>query len=359
MKQSFYAGKIVNGVLYYSDSLCNALCSIDLKTNKLKYVRAFPGEEALVSNQHIKCIEYDNKLFFIPNRGKYLHVLNERDGEIESFEINHCDDSLFVNSGAVVIYDDLWIFPGRVDRQIVKFNLKNYNYSFKKDLRSALGNIKSDGEQAIWKIACVNNKIIAAVVGTSIILEYYPQKDILRTIDSGIDKCESLFVYQDTIFLFTFDSRVYKWDPDTNQSVEAVIEGENDNSGAYMPITGLYGELYIAPSTGETFYKFNPISNCFEKLFDEMKNRNRLDGEVNYTDYDYWNKEVFVFPRNGNKIVIINNNCVKTLDELYLEDLDYEKKRWKAINKRLKSNKIVYENSLYDLEVFIRTLERS
>ncbi len=108
----FFAGVEVEGDLYFSDHLRNAIFKQNGKTKKITYIGSVK-EESLEGGLYFKAIHYKSWIYFLPSWGNSIARLNLDDYDICVIslpESNHiCNINKFID---VVVRDkDVWLIP--------------------------------------------------------------------------------------------------------------------------------------------------------------------------------------------------------------------------------------------------------
>lgn len=107
----FYAGVEVNGTIYFSEHLVNAILKQNRKTGEVTYIGAVPENRQDVL--HNKAIHYKNYVYFIPALGEYIAKLNLEDESISTIALpptdHKCSTNKFID--AVVDGKDAWLIP--------------------------------------------------------------------------------------------------------------------------------------------------------------------------------------------------------------------------------------------------------
>lgn len=66
----------------------NALYCYDLKTRLSNYIGAFPGEKNSVWKMHGSSLLVENKIFFLPDRSRFIHIVDTETGNIQKLEVH-------------------------------------------------------------------------------------------------------------------------------------------------------------------------------------------------------------------------------------------------------------------------------
>lgn len=75
-KINFYDGFIQDDVIWFSNLNHNALMTLNLKNGQLSSIARFPGCESYQNNLHIRVIENNGKLYFVPRNGNFVHAFS-------------------------------------------------------------------------------------------------------------------------------------------------------------------------------------------------------------------------------------------------------------------------------------------
>lgn len=70
------AGTVVNGKLYFSEARFNGLFCMDLNTYECSFLTHFLEEPFLGGVLHRKCVQWKEWLYFLPERGRFIHAYN-------------------------------------------------------------------------------------------------------------------------------------------------------------------------------------------------------------------------------------------------------------------------------------------
>lgn len=110
--------------LWYSSMLYNKLYCLDLKTGENRFVEMFPKNRCDHIRLHCRAIKHNNKIYFIPDSGGWIHILNLDDKSIEAIEIKHIIGKKRIFD-AVEYEDNIYLFANWNGLQIYYFDTNN------------------------------------------------------------------------------------------------------------------------------------------------------------------------------------------------------------------------------------------
>lgn len=116
---NFYDGFIQDDIIWFSSLNHNALMTLDIKSGRIDSIGAFPGCRSYQKNLHIRVIEHNKCLYFIPRNGNFIHVFNLeqmafKDNVPLPYAENTCIANAFIDSNGKI-----WIIPAYFCKGIV------------------------------------------------------------------------------------------------------------------------------------------------------------------------------------------------------------------------------------------------
>lgn len=355
MGYSFCAGKIIGDTLYYSDDIINALCRVDLISHQATFVKPFPNEKSIIRNQHIKCLEHQKKLYFIPNSGNYIHILDLYSEEIEYIKVPKQVEGKFAISGACFVDDVLWIFPANKNQSMITLNVVDQSVEQKGNFEKIIENYKKEGVQDIWKIAKVDNQTYFALIGTKIVIRYSMVDESIDVLETNVDGIEAVYACGRKLIICTIDSKVYEWNIKYDSYKEIDFDNKIQEKNAYLVANKNSESLYFIPNTGSSFYKYNMESKQLSRINTDLLSMELLTGVINYAEYDLWDDKVVLFPRIGNNILIIENDSIFALDCNEIVDEGFKKKYYYSLGMFFE-NEAIKECARIGLDEYIQVL---
>ncbi|MCR5687377.1 MAG: hypothetical protein K6G58_05090 [Lachnospiraceae bacterium] len=124
MQMRFFAGKVIDDVLYFSATMFNGLFGMKMDTGRIDFLGSFknvPLDRVLL---HRKCLTYNRWLIFIPQNAGWIHLVHA--DSLEQTAIKVADDGkYFYFADAVIWGDSLYLLPGKKEQQALIVDLKD------------------------------------------------------------------------------------------------------------------------------------------------------------------------------------------------------------------------------------------
>ena len=346
MKIAFTAGKVIGDSLFYSDNNCNALMKYDLYSDTVVFLRCFPNDNN-VSFLHKECLQYNGKLIFTPNMSECISIYNPDNNDIECIHLRRYNDSRFCFSGGFIKGRLLYIIPGNMSQSLIRCDVETFEteelFSFGKKL-----NLDQTNEETFWKTCLYKNLIVFPKLGTNSIYTYDISTGEVRVINSKIEKLDSAYCYDGTVWISTSDGRLYTWNPD-DDCVEEKQINSNNKSCAY--IVSWNGRPYLIPNYGKEILIYD--NNQFHNDRELVINNCELDVRgIHFESFDIWRNNIILYPRNGGNIVVIDMKKIYEKNATIKFDDSY-KRNYLCVLQEKAQNGPIKENNPYSLRDFI------
>lgn len=260
-KINFYDGFIKDDVIWFSNLNNNALMTLDIITGELCYKDSFPDKKLYEKNLHIRVIEDNGLLYFIPQMGSCVHIYSiSKESFLSSMILPYANDTLISNA----FKDEngkIWIIPSYVHSDIACINCCDNSVS----LINLSGHIINYDEAYIGPNCVSYNKGV---------------------ISGCVFKSNQLFFI------------------DTNTQI--ITTGRLSNEYAPYSFVSDDGDLYIfSDSSDKLIISWRRSDNSYNMINEECINIK--------VDYDYWNyiridDSLICLPYRMNDLLCINNS---------------------------------------------------
>lgn len=113
----------INGYAYFSNWFYNGLFQVELKTGKTVFLGCFEKEIKDELNVHWELIQKNNLIYFLPRRGRHVHIYSLDDHSVTAIEIRKISEEFFRVGEVIVDEVDLIFLPMEENAPVRRFNL--------------------------------------------------------------------------------------------------------------------------------------------------------------------------------------------------------------------------------------------
>ena len=356
----------IDKVGYASSATFNGLLAIE--NNEAKIVCTFPGERISKITLHHKQYFYNNKIFFMPDHAKSIHIYDLSDktmrmvqfGNIKGYEdpVRGCDSYL--------LHDKVYVFFEYKNNPVLVFDLKSERIidMFSLSIPSDLG---VDNSPIInTPLSKMGDFFYAATWGRNCILKICVEnkKNEIIRVDSLRNRrlSQVCAVGNDKFYITTPEGEIgYCYSNGKNEwNVDWVNSIESKNE-TFCNIIYYHGNPYLIPngrSNGSGFYKIegNKVRKItlFPDEYDMCDDKRKT-----WRSYFSWTikKDILTlcpYRANMRLSLDLTNNTVNS-SVVRLSKEDYRKVYMDILGDNLKKG-IVHENEKEDLKCFLEYL---
>lgn len=112
-------------IAYGSSARFNGLFEIALDSGKCKYIGLFPNEEFIQDYIHLSAAYCQKKVFFFPQKGKYISVYDIERQNISQIDFEECDDPYYSKNfklGQVFVHNNKVLAVGATYPYVIVIN---------------------------------------------------------------------------------------------------------------------------------------------------------------------------------------------------------------------------------------------
>lgn len=167
----------------------NCLVQVDEATNSIIRTESFIGESLDVTPLHKGVVLYKNKLFFYPNQGKGLNIVDINSGEqdympLEAYVVKErcCRFSTAILKG-----DILWLIPQTFKQQLLKVDLKKGEVSTQLWWEEGLKSCGVPSGSILFGSECSDNKLLVSVRDNDFFLRCSLEEGCMERVNLGMD----------------------------------------------------------------------------------------------------------------------------------------------------------------------------
>lgn len=368
---SFFAASMVQSKLWFSERRFNGLFQMDLSTLYVRFVCFFPEENILQQHIHRKSIVYNEKIVFLPDKGRSIHVYLVNEDKMLNIPVKvYTEQKVPIISDCVIVNHELWIFPGNLDQPLLLFDLETleleeiwtFNIWCKKNLP-----IKNNG--FVFSKIVYKKDIWASVAHTNIVVRWNISDRTVQSYDTGVNSLFGIYKSQNGFWLNTLtDESLVLWNPDEHSIKLFPVDSKIKKTDVmFNQIIEAGQQVYVLPATSNDILCLNADKEYFQKAFEypaEFKYIENLK-YAKFFNYEIIDNEIWLFPVGGNGILIINtvDNNAKSISLSVHNDLLIDSEPYVTIRKKLLKSAlelgIVYENEEDTFENFLELLRNN
>ena len=132
----------------------NALIRWNMDSGEAEIMGLFPREPEDAGRLHRRVFCVGKKLYFIPYRGRYIHI---RDLEQGTWECVKVAEEEMIVADACLVEDCIWIFPCYLRWPIMLFHINTHQLERMDSLTGEIGNYIEEKYRKwmVWDISCV------------------------------------------------------------------------------------------------------------------------------------------------------------------------------------------------------------
>lgn len=113
----------INGNIYFSNWFYNGLFKVEYETGKTTFLGYFNDEKLTEKNIHLEVFLEEQKIYFLPRRGRHIHIYDLSDAFIQSIEIRKDSDEFDVIIDVMKQDNCLIFFPFKNKFPIKKLDM--------------------------------------------------------------------------------------------------------------------------------------------------------------------------------------------------------------------------------------------
>lgn len=342
---NFYTGQIIDDYIYASQSFYNGLISINLMTNKARFIGRFSAEENMVPVLHRFSYLYKRKIFFIPCDARGISIYDEEKGIISTIPmIDYCRSGnnkkcYFVNGNR------LWLIPVSGDGSILIVNMDNNEVEVR-DVKET-----PFYRETILNICQRGERIYFAGHGSDKVIEYDLKKEVTRDIKISVSNIALVAKCKEGICVINQEGKYVCYITQDNE--KKYIINNYQKGEQYINLVEYDKGVYIIPYSLGAFLRKKIDEECFEKhdiRYLGIEKCNRFPGVFSYdlidTD-DMW----YLPPYNTNKMLTIDKRTgiIEARELVFENPIEISELEIKEIFVK----NIGYEGVPIDLKTFI------
>lgn len=213
-----FIGKVVENKFYFSERNFNGLFCFDLLTKECEFIDYFIGESKAAMLIHKVCVFYKGKLFFMPERSRFIHIYDIRTG-IQSCidlgnETGYCIYDYVVDNNFLYYFQ---IKPVSVVQIDMENNTMKTDDNFPKWYNSMFGNTEYS---LSGRLAYLNGKVYIPTSNANLIIEWDIRNNEGNVYETDISNLVNICIGKDGFWITDIDTyNVYLWNPNSETFV--------------------------------------------------------------------------------------------------------------------------------------------
>lgn len=340
------------GEWLFSNLEFNALMRFNPRTKKIEFIDFFAEESNYKPNLHSKTLIYNEKVVFVPLRGKGVSIYDLNTKNIDFIKLS---DKEAMISTAFILDGKLYLIPMNNISLAIYIDLRDYSLSSYKSLQEALreaNNYFCDAEGIVLN----DYKLVIAMFNTGELLEYdIKTNDYIYHKYENI-KFDNIELINECLWCTSTDGGViYKIDKEWK--LESICIDSNSKGRTFFRIVEYHNTIYILPCFGDSIYRNN------EEKWDKLDEHIPTDFyRINKDETFFWginssDKGLILFPKSGNGILEISDDNI-SIYEMKIDNDSYKDlmARRRANLKKKKEKSINMESEDFKLSGLIELL---
>ena len=304
--------------LWFSNYDYNAFMKWNMVSGKAQIIDFFPQAEKERGRLHRRVFHIGEKLYFIPFRGRYIHIW---DLKLERWELVEISGEEIQVADAFFTADGLWMFPSYVRWPVIVFHTESCQVESLPHLTEKIGEyIGGYKNWMLLDIACVCQKgqlfYLAEYRRSKIFCIDGSSKELVfvfsnteREMDGGKIKLQGISVCGEKDFYLTSleEKAIYVWNP--QEGIKERFACDTEVYGKRTPfIRGIdINEKYglALPCHSNWIFRLNKLTGSVEKIrYPDGFGRCKIYSL--FCGYEKNGEEILLYPRCGNGLLTIN-----------------------------------------------------
>lgn len=266
--------------LWFSPYCYNGIFKMDLRTEEVTFMTAFPGEKASIL-LYQKTIKIENKIYFIPAEANDLaefdlnsHIVLKHSLPLEEKEKG--DSHVYRFLTAFVWNEYIWMVPF-MEHSIVRFDVKTGGFTYYDKWRTTLEKLSPiNKEYDFCDAICVKDEIWALIFQSKLLLRFNmrTQESVVYSIVSDETYFTSLIYREGKIWILPISNRNFiVWDVESHESetIPFLESTKEAVQNLYKRCLCFDKYIWLFPAMGEKIIRF------------DIENK-RIDREVEYPE---------------------------------------------------------------------------
>lgn len=350
MKVATYSGVIYNNKIWFSNIMANGLYAISMIDNNLEYIAKFETADLYAQYQHKKVIKYNDKLIFIP---LFSDVINIYD------LVNHTQTEIIIKkntseetiSDAIIVDDELVLFPLRIDDPLIKVNLLNNSVEYDNEFTEEFSDYIDGNDICIARCQLVDECVEFALFGTPYFVIYNLKTKEITIENVDIDNLYMSFRRKNKSVVFITN--------DTSQVNVLYEDGRvkdyiiNSNAGGKRVFNGIveyHDKTYIFPAFSNQLLSIKEEQNYDSISIDFIEEEIINPLMPKFYGYILTEDYIGLLPFQSKYLYLINDD---TVSSIHIEE-EY------AIEKmHIDDVRMFDENDSFGLDIYLKALINS
>ena len=345
---NFSCGEIIDKCIYASAYKYNALIKVKIDDGKTEYVQEFPRSDVAIENQHSRAFAYNNKVFFSPAMGNYIHVFDSDTNNIKAIAI---DRENYKGEYYGLLYkENIILTPKMVGGDILCFNMRKMELSLLVKWEEIKHYIPKNSQYAFLRVTQVDDLLYLPIYDTSSLLILNLDLLAVEKIDVQIDKLLGAYGNKNDIFILANNSSsVYKWNKWSNKIENCLAEEGFETENFYTFAIGLHEKTYLFPACSYAY-----IGSVQGNTIKPLMKLDDAKGKLLFLEPFCSDDKIWALPFQGEELLCISEKKV-TLKKLELIEIDNLTKK-KIVKNKLSSKILFYEGDEITLNEFVEEI---
>lgn len=345
---SFSCGAKIDKYIYASAYKYNALIKVDMHDGKTEYMLSFPNSDLVMENQHSRAYVYNNKVFFSPAMGDYIHIFSPELNDIKSIAIER--KNYRGEYYGLMYKKSIILCPKMVGGDILCFNMDTMEILTLVKWKKIKHYICENSQYVFLRVTQVDDLLYLPIYNTSSMLILNLNSLVIQKIEVGIDKMLGAYGGKNGIYLSEiYSSSVYKWNQTSNIIEKCVISKEFEKDNFYTFAIELYEKTYLFPSCS-----FPYIGSVQDGRIEPVLKMDDVEGKLIFLEPFYSDNKIWALPFQGDSMLCISKEEVilKKLKSIKIDNITKKL----IVKNKASSKKIFYEGDELTIYEFIESI---
>ena len=327
----FYDAYFDKEYMYFSALDFNGLFRVKKGEHNAEFIMHFPGDLSWQMMMHRQIINVGRTLFFIPFNAHGISVYHIDEDKMEYISIP-CENKLLNFSNAIHIKNKYLLIPNYMKQPFVWLDPYTQSVVIEDRLETIRKELYQSNNLAavdFYGSICIENNLYINVCETKKLLNINLDTFDVKVIDIPFENTHNIIYYKNDLwFSLNEPNKIFRYNLNTHEYLEYIFEEDSEIKRPIYAFLPFNDTIITIPRMGNHIYiydnkldKWNVLVDVFNGDFERV-----LKWFTLFMGHKINNEEVFLFPRSGNGMLIINPNDTKIENyQINIEDEFYDR----------------------------------
>lgn len=342
----FSCGVKYHDCIFVSSSTFNALIKVRIDDGRTEYVMRFPNSNLLIELQHSRAYLYNDKIFFIPAFGNYIHIYDPISNNIKAIAIDRLS---YIGEYYGLLYgNNVILSPKNVGGDLLCFDMNSMEVSVILKWEKMKDYFPENAIYAFLRVTRLDYRMFLPIYDTSFIFVINLNSYTIETKCAQVDNLLGVFGGDNGIYLLSNNnSSINKWDYANNKVEKCFYDASFEKEINFTFAIEMHDRTYFFP--GNSNDNIGKVQNG--KIFPFYK-LECPNGQLLFLEPFYSDNKIWALPFEGENLLCISEKGVikKRLSEIEINQSEKDE----IIKEKLNSETLFVEGDSITIDDFIR-----